>query len=147
MALSCLDKWLHSYSNSQTMNVVYTDMRKAFDSVNHRILITILESLGIEPRLTAWLRNFLSNRVQQVCLNGTFSSPLAVLSGVPQGSVIGPFLFLLFINGLADCVTSQNVGISLFADDSKLFSTDGTDLQLAIAIGVVVVKQNAASFR
>ena len=126
--LASLNNWLQSYDASQPMNVVYTDIKKAFDSVNHRILIQVLHAYGINVMVVDWIQNFLSNRYQRVCLNNSTSTPLSVLSGVPQGSVIGPFLFLLFINGVSSC-PSPNVSISLFADDSKAYSSSPDDLQ------------------
>ena len=132
--LSCLDKWYVSFFSNQNMSVLYTDLSKAFDTVNHRILVKILKSYGINTETVAWLENFLSNRYQQVCLGSSVSSPLQVLSGVPQGSVIGPLLFLIFINNITDSVDSlrTNVNISMFADDTKLYSTVPSDMQSAI---------------
>ena len=131
--LSSLYPWCVSYSSSKSTNILYTDIKKAFDSVNHRFLVHILHSFGISIEVIKWLENFLADRQQMVCINNSLSPPLAVHSGVPQGSVIAPFLFLLFINGIADgpC-SSQSVDIRLFADDSKLFSNAPDDLQQAI---------------
>ena len=131
--LSSLYSWLKSYSLSSCTSVLYTDFKKAFDSVNHRFLIHVLHSSGLNSQVVNWLKNFLTDRQQIVCINNSMSTPLTVLSGVPQGSVIGPFLFLLFINGITDpSLLSPSVSIRLFADDSKLFSTDPHDLQIAI---------------
>ncbi len=116
------------------MSVLYTDISKAFGTVNHRLLIKILVSYGIDPKTVAWLENFLSDRFQQVCLRNSISSPLQVLSGVPQGSVVGPLLFLIFINNITECVKSvkPNVNISMFADDTKLYGSVPADLQSSI---------------
>ena len=114
------------------MKVLYTDIKKAFDSVNHRLVTNVMSSLGIYNDLVEWIRNFLSNRQQQVCLNNSISSPLQILSGVPQGSVIGPFIFSLVFNGITDLSYPQSVHIRLFADDNKLFSNNSSDLQTAI---------------
>jgi hypothetical protein len=126
--LSCLYDWLRSYCRSESMSVLYTDITKAFDSVNHRMLLQVLYQYGFNNQIVLWLQNFLTDRQQQVCVNGTTSSPLAVLSGVPQGSVIGPFLFIVFLNGITK-FCSDKVHMKLFADDSKLFSTNCDDLQ------------------
>ena len=126
--LSCLYDWLRSYCRSESMSVLYTDITKAFDSVNHRLLLQVLYQYGFNNQIVLWLQNFLTNRQQQVCINGATSSPLAVLSGVPQGSVIGPFLFIVFLNGITE-FCSDKVHMKMFADDSKLFSTSCNDLQ------------------
>ena len=131
--LSSIHSWIASYSTSKCTSVLYTDIKKAFDSVNHRFLVHVLLSFGLNVQVVNWIKNFLSDRQQQVCLNNSISSPLPVLSGVPQGSVIGPFLFLLFIDGITSTtLSSPNVNIRLFADDSKFFSTEPRDLQSTI---------------
>ena len=131
--LSSLYTWLSSYSTSNCTSIIYTDIKKAFDSVNHRLLLHILYSFGFDSIVIGWIRAFLSSRQQQVCINDCTSSPLPVHSGVPQGSVIGPFFFLVYYNGITNAISSfPNVNIRLFADDSKLFSTHPNDLQNAI---------------
>jgi len=77
--------------------VVYLDYRKAFDSVPHRRLIEKLKSFGIDGKLLQWMDDFLTSRTMKVGLRGTFSQLLEVLSGVPQGSVLGPLLFLVLV--------------------------------------------------
>ena len=99
--LSSIHSWLLNYSNSDCTTVLYTDIKKAFDSVNHRFLIQILHSLGFNLDVIASISAFLSDRLQ-VCINNCISSPLSVLSGVPQGSVIGPFIFLVCFDKITD---------------------------------------------
>ena len=130
--LTCLEKWLHSFCNSESTSVLYTDISKAFDSVNHRILIRILYQFGLSAQLVNWIENFLSNRQQEVCISSSKSDPLKVLSGVPQGSVLASLLFIMYINGITDCAVPYNVNVSMFADDNKFFSTNSDDLQQAI---------------
>ena len=98
---------------------VYLDMSKAFDKVWHEGLLHKLKQNGIDGNLLALLTNYLSNRRQRVVLNGKGSDWAPILSGVPQGSVLGPLLFLIFINDLEVGILSQ---IKFFADDTSLYS-------------------------
>lgn len=98
---------------------IFIDFAKAFDTVSHNLLIHKLSSLNIDPLVLGWIKNFLANRTQYVIANSSSSAPLAVTSGVPQGSVLGPLLFLVYINDLASCVKFST--IRLFADDCVLY--------------------------
>jgi hypothetical protein len=93
------------------------DVSKAFDKVSHARLLNKLEWYGIQGNTLDWISDFLHNRTQRVVLDGKQSDSSWVTSGVPQGSVLGPILFLLYINDLPDCVNSQ---VRLFADDTIL---------------------------
>ena len=131
--LSSVHSWMAAYSSANCTSVLYTDIKKAFDSVNHRFLVHILHSLGFHSEVINWIAAFLSDRQQQVCINNSTSTPLKVLSGVPQGSVLGPFIFLVYFDRITNIATSlPSVNIRLFADDSKIFSTNPQDLQHAI---------------
>jgi len=99
-------------------DVIYTDFSKAFDSVNHRILIYKLSLLGFPPNLLEWILSYLSNRTQMVCFNNKISKIINVTSGVPQGSHLGPLLFGLMINELPYVIKSSTV--LMYADDVKL---------------------------
>jgi len=98
---------------------VYLDYSKAFDSVPHQRLLSKLEAYGIRHNLLSWLRNFLLNRLQRVAINGCLSDWVNVQSGVPQGSVPGPLLFILYVNDILDLIESK---ARLFADDTKIYS-------------------------
>ncbi len=100
------------------VDTILLDFSKAFDRVAHRRLLAKLESYGIRGQLHQWIESFLSGRTQTVSVNGVHSDPINVTSGVPQGSVLGPSLFLLFINDIGDNISSE---IRLFADDSILY--------------------------
>ena len=100
------------------VDVVYLDFRKAFDSVPHRRLIAFLEQNGVNGKTLNWIKAFLSGRQQRVVVNGTFSTWQNVTSGIPQGSVLGPVLFTIYINYMPEAVESE---LYLFADDAKLY--------------------------
>jgi hypothetical protein len=98
---------------------VYLDISKAFDTVCHSKLFHKLPKYGIEGKLLSWIRSFLSDRRQSVNINGKLSSYVSVSSGVPQGSVLGPLLFLIYINDIEDRLEYSQ--FKLFADDCKLY--------------------------
>lgn len=97
---------------------IFLDLSKAFDKVCHRLLMLKLRSLNLDSSLLKWIECFVINRHQFVSANHFNSSPAIVASGVPQGSVLGPLLFLIYINDLLNCVSSP---IHLFADDCVVF--------------------------
>ena len=100
-------------------DVIYLDCSKAFDSVPHSSLIYKLKIFGLNGDFLSWLKSYLTGRKQQVVTEGAKSSWLSVTSGVPQGSILGPLLLLLYINDMPDVVSFCS--ISLFADDAKCF--------------------------
>ena len=99
-------------------DVIIMDFSKAFDLVPHQRLLLKLRHFGISGTLHAWIKNFLTQRTQQVVLDGATSSSIAVTSGVPQGTVLGPLLFILYLNDLPDGLSSQ---VRLLADDCILY--------------------------
>ena len=121
------DKILTIVEEGKNVDVVYIDFAKAFDKVDFKVLLEKVASLGFGGKVGRWLHTFLSNRTQRVMENGKLSDPSAVLSGVPQGSVLGPLLFLLVIgdidNGLGISVLSS------FADDTWILAAVSNVLQ------------------
>ena len=117
--LLCADSYLLNAINENCpVDVILLDFARAFDKVPHDKLIDCLSSYMFSYRLISWFKDFLCNRTQYVFVNGACSTLASVKSGVVQGSVVGPFLFTLFINSLCLCV--KNSEFLLFADDSKL---------------------------
>ena len=100
----------------------YIDFRKAFDCVQHPVLIQKLSSLGFDHTTITWIRSYLSDRQQRVLANGTYSSFLPVTQGVPQGSVLGPLFYIVYANNLSNIV--KNCEIALYADDTVLFTAN-----------------------
>ena len=117
--LNVLDKWTEALDNGSSIDVIYMDYMKAFDTVPHKRLMNKLKSYGIEDPILSWIYSFLSDRIQQVTVNNAKSTWSKVTSGIPQGSVLGPLLFVIFINDLPDIVDSD---VYLFADDTKIFN-------------------------
>ena len=97
---------------------LFLDLKKAFDTVPHKELISNLECFGFVDNSIAWVTNYLSNTSQVVSLGTNLSSPLAVEYGVPQGSILGPVLFTLYINELPSCINFSNV--IMYADDTVI---------------------------
>jgi hypothetical protein len=117
--LETIDLISESINRGFAVDILFIDFMKAFDLVPHPELIAKLEAFGFQGKLLEWIKAFLTNRRQRVVLDGTASVWKDVLCGVPQGSVLGPLLFIIFINDLPD---GLSILLKLFADDSKLVS-------------------------
>ena len=108
-------------NNKSKTDIIYFDFAKAFDSVSHDIILRKLkENFKVDGLMLRFIRSYLEGRQQQVVIGGVASSKLPVHSGVPQGSILGPLLFVLFINDMISCV-SPGTNISLYADDTKIW--------------------------
>ena len=118
-------KWV---DDGSPVDVVYLDFQKAFDKVSHQRLLLKLKAHGIGNEVINWIGKWLTHRRQRVIVDGEISNWKSVLSGVPQGSVLGPILFLIYINDLEDDISSK---VLKFADDTKVFRnvTNDTDKQ------------------
>ncbi|KAI8481821.1 hypothetical protein Bbelb_404260 [Branchiostoma belcheri] len=116
--LVVMEEWTQLLERGEAVDTVYLDFRKAFDAVPHQRLLSKLEAYGVRGKLRDWVKDFLVQRKQRVVVNGKQSSWSTVKSGIPQGSVLGPVLFVVYINDMPEVVSST---VRIFADDSKLY--------------------------
>ena len=113
-----MDSVIRALENRKNFDVVYLYFAKAFDKVDHSILMKKVYQFGIRGKIHSWIECFLQNRYQQVLVDGSLSRKEIVISGVPQGTVMGPLLFLLYIDDLEQSL--QHSILRIFADDSKV---------------------------
>ena len=117
--LETMDSVMELIEEGIPVDILFFDFKKAFDRVPHNRLILKLQCLGINGKVLDVIKDFLIGRTFRVSVQGEFSSFKDILSGIPQGSVLGPLLFILFINDLPDCLKSS---VKIFADDLKLIA-------------------------
>ena len=132
---SCLTNLLETFEeitcdldHGNAEDVMFLDYAKAFDSVPHLRLLNKLKAYGCEEKVLAWIKGFLIGRTQTVSVRNSSSAKADVVGGVPQGSVLGPLLFILYINDLPNHVKSS---MQMFADDTKIFTTVNTTQDLS----------------
>ena len=118
--LEAYDNISKDVENRKQVDALYLDLSKAFDSVSYPHLLIKLQWFGINGKLLAWFKDYLTGRTQRTGVNGAISDPIEVISGVPQGSILGPLLFIMFINDMPHAILGDSK-ISLYADDSKIF--------------------------
>ena len=116
--LNYLDKCADIIARGGVVDTIYLDFAKAFDAVPHRRLMGKLQSYGITGNILKWIEQFLTGRTEVVLVNGTHSVSADVLSGIPQGTVLGPLFFIIYINDILTNIGSDGY---LFSDDTKIF--------------------------
>ena len=117
--IDVIDNILQQLDNHNHVIGIYLDLQKAFDTVNHEILLYKLYNYGVRGIAYEWFSSYLSDRYQFTCVNSVCSDLAKISCGVPQGSVLGPILFLIYVNDIANAVPKEKV--KLFADDTNLF--------------------------
>ena len=117
--LKVTDDWLHAIDKKEYTGAVFVDLKKAFDTVDCDIIIKKLNRIGINGMSSAWIKSYMSDRVCRTLVNNELSSESNITCGVPQGSLLGPLLFIIYLNDLVNCVKSCQV--QLYADDTVLY--------------------------
>ena len=119
--LEVTDYVLDNFDSGYYTGVIFLDLKKAFDTVHHKVLLNKLHGFGVRGHELRWFKSYLSNRQQVTKIGDFVSSPAAVNYGVPQGSILGPLLFTLYINDLASVITNPNSKVDMYADDTAIF--------------------------
>ena len=120
--LKFTNKWYQNIDEGLLNGVVFLDLKKAFDTVNHEILLSKLSLYGVKgtAKMNAWFQSYLSNRTQVFQVNGKLSLSRNIVTGIPQGSILSPLLFLIYANDFPNCFT--NAECDMFADVTQIAS-------------------------
>ena len=136
--MSFVDKVAHALDKCSHLVGIFLDFSKAFDTINHDILLYKLSHCGVRGKALEWFRSYLSNRRQYVFLNDHMSNMQNINCGVPQGSLLGPLLFIIYINDF--CKSSDVFSFILFADDSNLFYSHSNPYTLVNVVNSELAK-------
>ena len=132
--LKTVDEWKIALDCGEYIGAILIDLSKAFDTIDHNILLNKLSAYGITKNELKWFKDYLTGRMQRVCVDSTFSDWTTITRGVPQGSILGPLLFLIYVNDLPDVATQCTV--NLYADDTTLYYSDKDPLKVQRALNV-----------
>ena len=112
------NSWSVNIDNGFLNGVVFIDLKKAFDTIDHEIILRKMSYFGADQETITWFQSYLSNRTQRCNVNGRLSTPCTITCGVPRGSILGPLLFLMYINDLPNCL--REASPRMFADDTNI---------------------------
>ena len=116
--LDLTNEWCFNIHRKLVNGAIFLDLRKAFDTVDHTILLKKLQYFGLDQFAIGWFKSYLNNRTQMCMVNGVLSDPKQLSCGIPQGTILGPLLFLIYINDLPNCVKFSST--RMYADDTNL---------------------------
>jgi len=134
-----ISSWKKTIGERKMLGVIFLDLKRAFEVVDREILLKKLKAYGIKGTVLKWFMSYLINRTQRVKFNGVLSRPISVDLGVPQGSVLGPLLFLLYINDIAEII-NDNCAVRLFADDALIYTTGFSSQEISDNLNKQMVK-------
>ena len=126
------DDWFHAIDRKEYTGAVFVDLKKAFDTVDWDILLEKLRNIGINGKALLWMESYLTGRVCRTLVNSELSAESSITCGVPQGSLLGPLFFIIYINDLVDCVKSCQV--QLYADDTVLYFSHSSTKNIESAL-------------
>ena len=132
--LKTVGDWKIALDRGEYIGAILIDLSKALDSIDHNILLNKLSAYGITKNELKWFKDYLTGRMQRVCVDSTFSDWTTITRGVPQGSILGPLLFLIYVNDLPDVATQCT--LNLYADDTTLYYSDKDPLKVQRALNV-----------
>ena len=119
-----IESWKVRLNNGSKVGVIIIDLSKAFDSLNHELLLAKLKTYGLDSNSVSFLKSYLTNRLQRCKTNNSFSKWGKVLNGIPKGSILGPLLFNIFLNDIF--LSLQKGDLTNYADDSTLYTQKGS---------------------
>ena len=112
------DEWLNNIDSQKVNMTMFFDLKKAFDTVDHKMLLEKLSKYGVQGKVISWFRSYLTERKQFCKINDECSKPLGVTCGIPQGSCLGPVLFIIYLNDFEECLRFSSA--SMYADDTHI---------------------------